>query len=114
MGERVERWGIYEIVLQGPDYGNPYVDVSLSAKFKYKNREMIADGFYDGDGTYRIRFMPDAIGEWRWVTCSNVAEMDGLVDLFLCTEPQSGNHGPVGVQNRFHFAYADVAMVTPR
>ena len=43
MGERVERWGIYEIVLQGPDYGNPYVDVNLSAKFKYKNREMIAD-----------------------------------------------------------------------
>jgi hypothetical protein len=102
-----EQWGIFQVALHGPDEGNPFSDVALSAEFMFKNRVVRADGFYDGDGVYRVRCMPDAIGEWRYVTHSNCRELDGVSGAFTCCEPSAGNHGPVSVRNTYHFAYAD-------
>src|SRR5215467_11531044 len=34
----VERWGLFEVALQGPTSGNPFLDVRLSARFRYRNR----------------------------------------------------------------------------
>lgn len=59
----IERWDIFKIALRGPASGNPFADVSLSAEFTHKHRTVEADGFYDGDGIYRVRFMPDTLGE---------------------------------------------------
>ncbi|MDE0088708.1 MAG: DUF5060 domain-containing protein, partial [Candidatus Poribacteria bacterium] len=62
----VERWGIYEVALNGPDTGNPFVEVELTAEFKHCDidggRTFEPQGFYDGDGIYKIRFMPDEVG----------------------------------------------------
>ena len=76
-------------------------------------RQSSAPGFYDGDGVYRVRFMPDAEGEWTYRTRSNVAALDGLTGAFRCGPPSAGNHGPVRVRNRHHFAYADGAPYFP-
>ena len=50
----VERWGIYEVTLNGPDTGNPFVEVDLTAEFKRRDakegRTFEPHGFYDGDG----------------------------------------------------------------
>src|SRR5690348_5677678 len=62
----VERWGVFEASFPGPSSGNPFVDVQLSAVFRYENRSVRVSGFYDGAGTFRIRFMPDEIGEWSF------------------------------------------------
>ncbi len=105
--ETVERWGIFEIVLKGPESGNPFLDVELSAMFKQGNRFFEPDGFYDGDGVYRVRFMPDTPGVWKYVTKSNRKELNGKTGEFTCVEPSPGNHGPVGVRNTYHFGYAD-------
>ncbi len=107
MTTSVERWDIFEVVLAGPRAGNPFVDVQVGAVFRYKHREIAVDGFYDGDGVYRVRFMPDTVGEWSYVTSSNVAALAGQSGRFVCTEASPGNHGPVTVRDRFHFAYAD-------
>ena len=40
-------------------------------------------------------------------TRSNAPALDGLTGAFDCRPPSEGNHGPVRVRNRFHFAYAD-------
>jgi hypothetical protein len=104
---QVERWGIFELALEGPRDGNPFFEVHVSAHFGYKHRTVKVDGFYNGDGVFRVRFMPDTVGEWRYVTRSNVSALDGLTGTFSCTEPSEGNHGPVRVHNTFHFAYAD-------
>src|SRR6476469_8700806 len=85
----VEQWGIFELELRGRAEGNPYLDVEFTAQFAYKHRVIEVDGFYDGDGVYRIRFMPDIEG------------------TFTCIPPAPGNHGPVRVSNTYHFAYAD-------
>jgi len=103
----VEKWGIFELSLKGPSGGNPFVDVYLSAEFKQNSRVLELEGFYDGNDLYRIRFMPDELGEWTYTTKSNHKELDGKRGKFVCVKPSPGNHGPVRVHNTFHFTYAD-------
>lgn len=103
----VEQWGLYEISLKGPADGNPFVDVRLSAVFDSGGRRIEVPGFYDGDGVYRIRFMPETQGRWRYETSANRWELTGKAGTFTVTAPGTGNHGPVRVHNTYHFAYAD-------
>jgi hypothetical protein len=102
-----EQWGVFEPELAGSAEGNPFLEVELTAQFSYKHRTIEVDGFYDGDGVYRIRFMSDTPGSWRYRTRSNRDELSGVEGTFTCTEPTPGNHGPVRVANTYHFAYAD-------
>lgn len=104
---RVERWSVYEAVLRGPEAGNPFVDVQLSAQFRLKHRAVEVDGFYDGQGAYRIRFMPDTDGDWTYVTRSNIPELDRKTGRFACVPPSKSNHGPVRVRDTYHFKYSD-------
>jgi hypothetical protein len=112
-GHRVERWGIFEQQLPGPASGTPYLDVKLEADFKFEHRTVAVDGFYDGDGVYRVRFMPDAEGEWTFTTRSNRPELTGKVGRFLCTAPSAGNRGPVTVRSTWHFSYTDGTAYLP-
>ena len=109
----VAKWEIFEIVLGGPATGNPFIDVRLSAEFTLGKRTLKVPGFYDGDGIYRIRFMPDEVGDWRYRTHSNVAELDGKAGGFAATPAASDRHGPVRVRDQFHFAHADGAAFFP-
>ncbi|MGO4428652.1 DUF5060 domain-containing protein, partial [Streptomyces sp. MCAF7] len=81
--------------------------------FSDGQRELRAGGFYDGDGTYRIRFMPDAEGPWTFVTSSTARSLDGLSGHFLTGPATPGRHGPVRVADRHHFAYADGTRYLP-
>lgn len=103
----IERWNIFELSLKGPAAVNPFLDVNLQAEFRYKNRIVNVDGFYDGDGKYVVRHMPDEHGEWTYTTLSNVPELNGQRGSFLCTEASPDNHGPVHVHDTFHFIYED-------
>jgi len=103
----VEQWGLFEASLTGPADGNPFVDVRFTAAFTHGERSIEVNGFYDGGGIYRVRFMPDATGEWRFVTHSNRWALTGQQGSFQVTAPAKGNHGPVGVRHTYHFGYAD-------
>jgi hypothetical protein len=101
------KWDIFELALPGPSAGNPYLDVELGATFTQGSRAIGIVGFYDGEGTYRLRFMPDAEGEWRYTTRSSAPELDGKTGTIIAGPAKAGNHGPVRVRNTFHFAHAD-------
>jgi hypothetical protein len=101
------QWDVFEASFSGPSGGNPFLDVTLEAFFQQKSRVVRVPGFYDGDGIFRVRFMPDNEGDWSFSTKSNVAELDGKTGSFSVTAPRAGVHGPVRVANKFHFAYAD-------
>ncbi len=105
----VEQWDFHELVFSGPSAGNPFLDVELSARFTLGDagRSVDVHGFYDGDGTYRLRFMPEQPGQWTWETRSNKPELSGQTGSLLVTAARPSNHGPVRVANTFHFAYAD-------
>ncbi|HEY8456804.1 MAG TPA: DUF5060 domain-containing protein [Actinopolymorphaceae bacterium] len=113
MSDPVERWGIFELALDGPQTGNPFAEVELHATFQHRNRTVDVAGFYDDDGTYRVRFSPDRTGEWRFTTRSNVEELSGRRGRFVCVPPGPDNHGPVTVVDRYHFRYADGTRYLP-
>lgn len=102
-----EQWGQFEFRLNGPADGNPYEDNRFGAQFSLQHRMIEVDGFYDGDGQYVVRFMPDTLGEWSFTTISSVPELDARTGSFMCIAPTHGNHGPVRVSRTYHFAYAD-------
>jgi len=105
--EAAERWEFAEIALDGPASGNPFIDVTLAATFRMGNRALTVPGFYDGNGVYKIRFMPDTEGEWKWTTASHSPALDGKTGSLMCTAASDGNHGPVSVRDGYHFGYAD-------
>jgi hypothetical protein len=109
----VEQWGMAEVVLRGPSGGNPFTEVKLAARVSQGDQALEVAGFYDGDGVYRVRFMPDRPGEWSYATRSNRAELDGKSGRIDVTTPSTGNHGPVRVRGTFHFAYADGTPYAP-
>ena len=102
-----EQWCIFEVSLSGPKDGNPFVDVNLSAEFILNDDVLKVMGFYDGNGVYCIRFMPDRMGDWKYTTKSNSKELDGKTGFFACVKPSAQNCGPVGVKDTYHFAYAN-------
>jgi hypothetical protein len=102
-----EQYDIFELTLHGPAEGNPFLDVTLAATFTLEHRSITLDGFYDGNGTYKVRFMPDSQGNWSYTTASNIAALNNKTGRFTCTSPGKDNHGPVTVRYTHHFAYAD-------
>src|SRR5579875_2288288 len=70
-GGTVEQWGLFEAAFKGPADGNPFQEVTLRATFTQEHRTVTVNGFYDGDGAYRIRFMPDMTGSWTYLTTSS-------------------------------------------
>jgi hypothetical protein len=105
---QVEQWVVFEITLVGPATGNPFKDLTIRARFSLKHRSVDVTGFYDGEGTYRIRFMPDEPGDWTYITESSAPALANKTGGFRCVPPASReNHGPVQVADEFHFQYAD-------
>ncbi len=101
------RFSLFALTLQGPSTGNPFLEVTLSATFTLGHRSLSVEGFYDGAGTYRIRFMPDTEGPWTYTTTSNTPALAAHSGSFLCTPALPNEHGPVSVRNTHHFAHAD-------
>lgn len=111
--EPVEKWGIFELRLEAQPPGNPFVGISLSATFTNGTETYSPEGFYDGDGVYKVRFMPGTEGTWTYETLSNFAGLNGHKGEFVCVAPSAGNHGPVRIRNTYHFAYADSTPYYP-
>lgn len=102
----VGKWDVFEAALEGPAEGNPFTQHFVKGIFQGKNERVEADGFYDGDGIYRVRFMPSFEGEYSFRV-----EADFLTEAaegsFQVLPAVPGNHGPVRVANTWHFAYED-------
>jgi hypothetical protein len=105
--KKVEKWDYYELSLPGPSAGNPFVGVEFSAVFENGDRIYEPEGFYDGNGIFKIRFMPDTEGTWTYRTRSNYDVLNGKSGQFECSSPKADNHGPVRVRNQYHFGYED-------
>ena len=109
--QEIEKWGRFEVCYNTSVKGNPY-DVDLSATFTNGGETMTVKGFYDGDGRFVIRFMPDKEGQWNFTTHSKVRALNGKKGSFLCTPPSEGNHGPVHAEKTW-FKYADGTYYYP-
>jgi hypothetical protein len=65
---RVPRWSRFELTLKNSSRAaDLYRDVTLDVTYTAPDGRTIAFwGFYDGGDTWRARFMPDALGTWRY------------------------------------------------
>jgi len=100
-------WATFELSFEGPSGGNPFRDVTLRATFTQGERTVRVAGFYDGDGRYLVRFLPDTQGQWRYQTSSNVSALDDKHGTIEVGPAEAGHHGPVRVDRRYHFRHAD-------
>ncbi len=104
--KKVERWGVAEVVCHGPTEGNPFTEQYIRGIFSCGNETVETDGFYDGNGIYKVRFMPSFEGVYTFVLKGSFLEEEpgGSFQVIPASE---GNHGPVHVAGTYHFAYAD-------
>lgn len=102
----VERWGILELFFEGRADGNPFIDYTIEGIFVGSLEQVHVTGFYDGDGVYRIRFMPSFTGEYTYRVEGSFSSQV-YEGCFLVTEPKQANHGPVKVADQYHFSYTD-------
>ncbi|MCH9022110.1 MAG: DUF5060 domain-containing protein, partial [Planctomycetes bacterium] len=68
MPDSVGQWDRFEAAIENTRaYGNPYRDVTLEVTYTRPGGSTVNFwGFYDGGETWRIRFMPDQLGTWRY------------------------------------------------
>ena len=102
--KQVEKWDVFEVEFQGPATGNPFTDYEVTGTFESKNECTEADGFYDGEGIYKLRFMPSFEEEYTFRIHAGFLDSD-LEGSFTATAPGQDNHGPVRVANTYHFSY---------
>lgn len=108
----IEKWGMFELKLFGPSTGTPAYNVSLSAVFSNGETEKKVIGFYNGNGEYLVRFMPNKTGIWNFVTSSGIPNMNNRKGNFTSIPASSGNHGPVSVSG-IQFDYGDGKLFLP-
>ena len=102
----VERWGVQEVRVSGPQDGNPFVEQWVRGEFTGGGETVRAEGFYDGDGRYIVRFMPSFEGNYTFCVTGSFLK-EPVSGEFSVSPAAPGNHGPVRVHNTWHFAYKD-------
>lgn len=100
----VELYGIYEKELRLEAVGNPF-DLPVRGVFTRDGQRLAVDGFYDGGGAWRLRFMPTAVG--RWQVRVFVGDRPAGSDAFDCAP--SDLPGPLRAdpQHPYHFRHED-------
>ena len=104
--ETVEKWDVFEVEVPGKSDGNPFTDYTIRGTFRGKEETRTVDGFYDGDGVYRVRFMPSFEGEYTFTVEGSFSE-EKHSGTFQAVKPSPDNHGMVRVSHTYNFAYED-------
>jgi len=81
----VGRWARFETSVKNEEkYRNSYRDVALDVTYKNPDgKEVKFWGFYDGNQTWKIRFMPDRIGTWKYYAVFSDGT-EGISGTFEC------------------------------
>lgn len=83
----IEVFGVLELVWSGPDLGEA-MDKSV---FSLIVQGQEFEGFYCGNGEYKVRFMPKSTGIWSYSTKSEIQELNGQSGVFTCVgETETG------------------------
>ena len=105
----VEKWDTCEFeFVSGGSYDNPFTEVDLTATFTHEGGQTITvNGFYDGDNTWRVRFMPLEEGGWSFETTANDSALSGQSGALTCVaQTKDYLRGPIAAKGH-HFFHAD-------
>lgn len=100
---RVNKWDVFEVQVEGTSEGNPFAEQRVTAVFSNRKESTVVEGFYDGNGIYKVRFMPVTEGKHTFAIRGTF--MNGSVSGVFYVDPaKETNKGPVRV-NGYHFTY---------
>ena len=107
----IEQYHSHDFTFAASEPGNPF-DITLTGDFTGPaGARLTVPGFYNGDGTWKIRFSPNRLGEWSLRTTSSLPALHGKVESgILCISNTSPNlHGVLKVDaaHPYHFVYED-------
>lgn len=88
--DEVPVFSVLEWVLKGPNRG----PASDKPCFFVEIDKQKFDGYYEGQGTYRVRFVPKAVGRWSYQMHSDIPELNGLSGAFTSVNPWPGSPNP--------------------
>jgi hypothetical protein len=88
--DQVPVFGLVEWVMQGPDQGPAHDKPVLWLEVDGQKFE----GYYEGNGRYRARFVPKKAGEWNYLITSPVAAIHGQKGQFTSVGPWPGPKHP--------------------
>ena len=90
----VDRWERFEAVVRNnKNYQDPFADVTLNVVYTRPDGSKVKFcGFYDGRETWKIRFMPDMLGLWKYEATFSDGE-PGTSGEFQCVK--SGVRGMI-------------------
>lgn len=102
----MKQYEMMELCFPGAEPVGSLVQVDVQAVFTCGEKAVTVKGFYDGNGIYKVRFLPDRIGTWSW-------KVTGLVSGEGTFECEAGEkHGMVQA-NGIHFYHQDGAKYLP-
>ena len=109
--EDVPRWQPHDFSFTAKTTtANPFMVPFSAAVNGPDGKSFTVPGFFDGNGTWKIRVSPDAEGNWSLVTKSDVKELDGRSAEFTCVKNTNANaHGVLRVDKAHphHFIFED-------
>ncbi len=104
----MRQYETFELTYRGPAPTGSHVTVDLAAVFEREGARVEAKGFYAGNGTYKVRFLPDAPGAWVYRVRGIVEDAGAL----QCEPAAPGRHGLVKAEG-MHFVRQDGARYQP-
>ena len=107
--KKIEKWEVFEVELTGKNEGNPFTDYSISAVFTGEKETKKVDGFYDGDGVYKVRFMPSFVGKYAYKIEGTFSDHKTEGEFEAVAPTDIKNHGPVRVKDEIYLQYEDGA-----
>lgn len=86
LADHIPVFGLIEWVMEGPDRGAASDEPCLWLEVDGQRFE----GYYEGGGRYRARFVPKEAGAWSYQISSPIPELDGRKGQFTSVDPWPG------------------------
>ena len=110
----IEKWKRFEVAYGNSTWsGNPF-DLEFEATFRHvpSGRELTQFGFYAGNNSWKLYFMPDEVGQWTYVTQSPDPELNGHSGWFTAVASKlPGQLSPEGNRWRLEGSGEHVAPI---
>lgn len=103
----MKQYETFELRFCGKVLTENWADVDVTATFTNGSVTTTVNGFYDGDGQYVVRYLPEKTGEYTWSVTGAVSGQGHE----LCV-PAEGCHGIVKAVDT-HFEYEDGTLFIP-
>lgn len=110
--KQIEKYNFFELSISGPIPTGSCIKVDFTATFSKDDKKVKVKGFYNGEGEYLVRFMPDEEGIWHYELSLKALEEINESGDFECVRETGNNHGAVVVSG-LHFQYADGSKYIP-